>query len=99
MTRRQRERATDIVLVLVIILLASLMAGCTWGGGALQVRVPVPVPCQEKEPDAPFMATDSLSKGANIEQFARAARAELLQREGYEGRLRAALRACIKPLS
>lgn len=89
----------DIVLFALICIAGVLMAtGCTTTGGAIQVKVPVPVACEETEPERPTMATDTLRRGANVEQFTKAARAELVQREGYEDRLRTVVRACIKPL-
>lgn len=59
-----------------------------------RVKVVVPVECQEKEPTRPVMPTESLRPGADLDQFAQAAMAEIERREGYEVQLRAALVVC-----
>jgi hypothetical protein len=41
-----------------------------------------------------MMDTDTVSLAAPIDELARAMRAEIERREGYEGQLRAALNAC-----
>ncbi len=80
-----------------VTLLALLMlAGCAAPGKPVQVRVPVPVACQVVEPARPMMDTDTVSIDAQVDELARAMRAEIERREGYEGELRAALSACRK---
>ena len=87
-----RNVATAILLLGTLVMLA----GCP---ATLQaVKVPVPVPCQATEPARPVMPTDMLLPGASLDRFAQAAIAEIERREGYEGRLVAALQSCIAPV-
>lgn len=89
------KKARDfLVLWLLIVLAAWALSGCATTERVVQVRVPVPVACQVAEPVRPMMDTDQLSIDAGIDEQARAMRAEIERREGYEGELRAALRAC-----
>lgn len=83
---------------LLLIVLLGLLAGCSNTGPALQVKVPVPVECKEQEPERPVMPTDSLGPKDSLFVKAQAAMAEIELREGYEGKLRAALRACLRPI-
>lgn len=62
------------------------------------MRVPVPVGCREPVPARPAMPTEALRPGVTIDDFARAAMAELERREGYEGQLLTALEACRVPV-
>ena len=62
-----------------------------------QVKVPIPIVCQETEPERPIMPTEVLMRGADIDRFTQAAQAEIERREGYEIKLRTALQNCIKP--
>ena len=64
-----------------------------------EVKVPVPVECKEPTPDRPVMPTESLQKGVALPVFVKAAQAEIERREGYEGRLLAALENCKKPIN
>ncbi|WP_200896974.1 hypothetical protein [Paracidovorax citrulli] len=64
----------------------------------VEVRVPVPVECREPVPARPAMPTDALRPGASLDDFARAALAEIERREGYEGQLLTALEACRAPI-
>jgi len=76
---------------------AAALAGC----GAIAVRpvnVPVPLECRAETPARPAMPTENLVPGVDPDRFAAAAMAEIELREGYEGELRAALGACLKPL-
>jgi len=76
--------------------LAGLLAAC--GVAPVQtVKVPIPVPCDAAEPARPAMPTEALSPGVDLDRFAAAAMAEIELREGYEGELRAAARACTSP--
>jgi len=83
-----------------VVMLAALLAGCavTPRVEVEQVNVPVPVECQEPVPARPVMPTDSLRAGANVDDFTRAAMAEIRRREGYEGQLLNALEACRSPI-
>lgn len=77
---------------------AFLLAGCGAAPPARveiqQVKVAVPVPCDEREPERPNMPTEQLPAGADVDMFVQAAGAELERREGYEIQLRAALANC-----
>lgn len=76
---------------------AGLLAAC--GVAPVQkVNVPIPVVCDAAEPARPAMPTGALMPPVDIDQFAKAAMAEIELREGYEGELRAALGACIAPV-
>lgn len=81
---------------------AVLLAGCSAAPPARveiqQVKVAVPVPCDESEPERPSMPTEQLSAGADVDMYVKAAGAELERREGYETELRAALANCKLPL-
>lgn len=63
------------------------------------VRVPVPVECQQAVPDRPAMPTEAFTDKPALDQYVRAARAEIERREGYEGQLRTALEACTAPIT
>lgn len=63
-----------------------------------QVKVAVPVPCDESEPERPHMPTEHLPDGADVDMYVKAAGAELERREGYETELRATLANCKRPL-
>jgi hypothetical protein len=99
MMKRLGEIFIGFVAICFFLLAVGLLFGCTATGGMLTTKVPVPVECKEQEPERPYMATDALSKGAPVDQFVKAARAELLVRAGYEDRLVTALRGCIKPIA
>ncbi|WP_046060015.1 hypothetical protein [Paracidovorax citrulli] len=81
-------------------MLAALLAGCAGAPRVqtVEVRVPVPVECREPVPARPAMPTDALRPGASLDDFARAALAEIERREGYEGQLLTALEACRAPI-
>lgn len=63
-----------------------------------RVNVPVPVACQEPEPQRPSMPTEHLAGDAGVDAYVQAAAAEIELREGYEGQLVQALRNCQKGL-
>ena len=81
---------------------AVLLVGCGAAPPARveiqQVKVAVPVPCDESEPERPNMPTEHLPGDADVDMYVRAAGAELERREGYETELRAALANCKRPL-
>ncbi|WP_046060056.1 hypothetical protein [Paracidovorax citrulli] len=83
-----------------VLMLAALLAGCAGAPRVetVEVRVPVPVECREPVPARPAMPTDALRPGASLDDFARAALAEIERREGYEGQLLTALEACRAPI-
>ncbi len=89
--------AHRIGFIIFMALIAVMLMGCR---ATMQtVKVPVPVACQETEPTRPIMPTDRLLPGATNDAFVQAATAEIERREGYEGRLVTALRACIAPIA
>lgn len=81
---------------------AVLLAGCGAAPPARveiqQVKIAVPVPCDESEPERPSMPTEHLAGDADVDSYVQAAGAELERREGYETELRAALANCKRPL-
>lgn len=80
---------------------ALLLAGCAAAPRVevQRVNVPIPVECREPVPARPVMPTEALRPGASLDDFARAAMAEIERREGYEGQLLAALKSCRAPIS
>ncbi|KQR55793.1 hypothetical protein [Acidovorax sp. Leaf160] len=83
-----------------LLLPALLLAGCAAAPRVevQRVSVPVPVECREPVPARPVMPTEALRPGASLDDFARAAMAEIERREGYEGELLAALKMCRTPI-
>ena len=83
-----------------VLMLAALLTGCAGAPRVetVEVRVPVPVECREPVPARPAMPTEALRLGVTIDEFARAAMAEIERREGYEGQLLTALEACRAPI-
>lgn len=88
--------ARNIGTIILLAAVAAMLMGCN--ATMTQIKVPVPVACQETEPGRPVMPTDRLLPGASLDSFVQAAEAEIERREGYELKLVAALRACIEPL-
>ena len=84
---------------LVALATAALLAGCAAAPPSTRVHVPVPVACQEQEPERPVMPTESLAPGAPPWVLHQSALAEIDRREGYEARLRAALLICTAPVA
>lgn len=80
---------------------ALLLAGCAAAPRVevQRVSVPVPVECREPVPARPIMPTEAMRPGASLDDFARAAMAEIERREGYEAKLVAALEACRAPVA
>lgn len=77
-----------------VIAAALVLAGCETTARLVTVNVPVAIACQVQEPARPMMDTEGLPLDASVDVQARAMRAEIERREGYEGELRAALAAC-----
>jgi len=75
---------------------ALLLAGCATAPRVemQRISVPVPVECREPVPARPVMPTEALRPGASLDDFARAAIAEIERREGFEVALLTALLAC-----
>lgn len=63
------------------------------------VKVPVPVACQEREPEEPFYPTAAVTPADPLDTKVAAALAEIEIRRGETRELRTALRACLKPIS
>lgn len=86
-------------IVLIAILLA--LAGCSTKKQVeiQRVNVPIPIACQEQMPPRPIMPTDQLVAPVPLDDFARAAMAEIERREGYEVVLRTALVACTSAIN
>lgn len=82
---------------IALIAACAVLAGCG-ATRTLKVSVPVPVACLEAEPARPVFPTEQLAPGAPPFVLLRAALAEIDRREGWEGELVAALRACTAPL-
>ncbi len=60
----------------------------------VEVKVPVAVPCDPGEINAPAFAVDRLPIGSSIDKQMQALRAERHQRIGYEKELNAAVDSC-----
>ena len=93
-------RCCSIPLISAALAAVLLMPGC----GTLpakvdiqQVKVAVPVPCEEPEPLRPAMPTEHLAGDADVDAYVQAAEAEIQRREGYEDLLVTALRNCKQP--
>lgn len=76
----------------------ALSTGCASQKNYLEI-VAVPIECREAVPARPVMPTEALRPGVSVDDFARAATAEIERREGYEGELLTALENCRKPVS
>lgn len=85
-------RRWPVVLVGVIVVL--LLAGCAHQERIVEVPVAVPVACQVAEPLRPVLGIDTMPPDLPIDEQARNLRADHDLRDGYEGELRAALKAC-----
>lgn len=72
----------------------ALLAGCSTPPELVEVAVPVPVACEVAEPARPALAVDTMPTGLPVDVQARHLRADHDLRDGYEGELRAALKAC-----
>lgn len=83
---------------LILIAASMVLAGCTTMPAVTTTNVPVPVECRETVPDRPVMPTEEFKTKPSLDEFTKKAQAELKRREGYEGKLRAALVACTDPV-
>lgn len=81
-----------------LVLAVLALAGCGHNPPVVQPRVAIPVECKEQVPERPAMPTEALTTDS-VDAYVQAAEAELLLREGYEGKLRTALEACTKPIT
>lgn len=94
-------RCCSIPLISAALAAVLLMAGCASSPpkvGIQQVKVAVPVPCQEPEPSRPVMPTERFAGDVDVDTYVQAAAAEIERREGYEDQLVTALRNCKQPL-
>ena len=83
----------------LLLLPALLLTGCATTTSNTITKVPVPVECREPIPPRPAMDTETLDPAAPVDVQARAMRAEIEEREGYEVKLVAALKVCTAPIA
>lgn len=86
---------------IALIAFCALVSGCATQNHVevQRVNVPIPVACEEPVPDRPAMPTEALRPGATVDDFTRAAVAEIERRKGYEGQLLTALETCRMPIA
>jgi len=87
-----------IYILAAISLLVIWLTGCGATPVLTEVKIPVPVECREEMPERPAMPTEQVTEKPTLDQFTKAAMAEIERREGYEGQLRTALEACKAPV-
>lgn len=83
-----------ILFLVGLPLLAACTAAAPTQRAALEVRVPVTIPCRAPAVPIPVFATSLLQSSDSLQTKVRALLAERQQHLGYEARLRAALEAC-----
>lgn len=86
------------VLGACVVAMLMLLTACGTTPVVTTIKTPVPIQCQETVPDRPVMPTEGFTEKPAMDEYVRAARAEIERREGYEGQLRTALEACTAPL-
>lgn len=83
----------------ILVFVCMLLGGCASMSGVTQVKVAIPVKCKAEVPTKPAWPLDAVDPALPDDQFAfafmRGAAAEIELREGYEGRLLAALQSCL----
>lgn len=89
--RRARELFT---LWAFLVLAGWMLTGCKTMPEVVEIEVPVPVACQVAEPTRPALSIDSMPAGLPVDVQAKNMRADHDLRDGYEGELRTALKAC-----
>ena len=94
MRRWWKALCDRIALVALFVLLGWILSGCASAPELVEIRVPVPVACEVAEPARPDLSIDSISPDAPLDVQVRNLRADHDVRDGYEGELRAALKAC-----
>lgn len=87
-------RHRRLAAILFLMVLAILLAGCESTARLVTINVPVSVACKVDEPARPQLWIDSGSMNAPHDVQVRNLRADHDARDGYEGELRAALKAC-----
>lgn len=94
-----RAMTWSLLPLVSVALAAGLLSACGASPPLVEiqkVKVAVPMPCQEPEPDRPVMPTEHLAGDADVDAYVQAAAAEIERREGYEDQLVTALRNCKK---
>lgn len=86
------------VMIGCFVALGMLLTACGSAPVLTEVKVPIAIQCQEAVPDRPAMPTEGFTAKPALDEYVRAARAELEIREGYETKLRTALEACTAPV-
>lgn len=71
-----------------------VLTGCAVDSRLITVNVPVAIACKVNDPARPLLWIDSGAMDAPLDVQARNLRADHDARDGYEGELRAALKAC-----
>lgn len=92
-----RAMSLGLLPLVSVALAAGLLSACGASAPRVeiqQVKVAVPMPCQEPEPARPVMPTEHLAGDAGVDAYVQAAAAEIERREGYEDQLVTALRNC-----
>lgn len=98
MNQHYRERIFDFIVIGIVLVCLAFMSGCSAFGGALVIKVPIAISCQEKMPVRPIMPTEGLQPGGSLYRTTIAMQAEIERRQGYETKLETALEACIAPI-
>lgn len=88
------RRHIRLVAILAVVSLVFLLAGCESTARLVTVNVPVSIACQVQEPARPGLWIDTGAMDAPHDVQVRNLRADHDARDGYEGELRAALKAC-----
>lgn len=79
---------------IILIAMSIMLAGCESTARLVTVNVPVSIACQVQEPARPGLWIDTGAMDAPHDVQVRNLRADHDARDGYEGELRAALKAC-----
>lgn len=85
--------------LLAIGLVLTLLTGCETMTKLVEVKVMVPVACNETMPTRPVMPTETMPLKSKVDVQARHMRAEIDRREAYEIKLVTALKNCLEPLA
>ncbi len=99
-TKATAKYSRNYSSAIALIAVCAMVTGCA-SVPAVEVQkinIPIPVACEEPVPARPAMPTEALRPGATVDDFTRAAMAEIERREGYEGELMVALGACRAPI-
>lgn len=81
-------------IAMAVSVLAFGLAGCESTARLVTINVPVAIACKVHEPARPALWIDSGAMDAPHDVQVRNLRADHDARDGYEGELRAALKAC-----